>query len=403
MIETCIHPYLTGNVAGIGGTIKESPEDFLVDEIPSYTPCGSGEHCYLTIEKRGITTLEAMSRIAKNLKVSEREIGYAGMKDAVGVTRQTISIQRLAPEKALALELDDVRIISAQHHSNKLKVGHLKGNRFRVVIRGVSGDAADVVPAIMEVLEKRGVPNYFGYQRYGAQGNSHLIGAAMLRRDWHEAVDRLIGEPDAVRDEEWSAAIIAYQQGNPDEALRLFPRYCRSEREVLQRLVGRPGEYEKALSAVHPRLKKLYLSAAQSFLFDQAVARRIGTIDTLMTGDLACKHINGACFLVEDAAVEQGRADAFEISASGPMFGCKMKRPEGEAWELEYEILERTGLDLTLFDVPGGLRMEGERRPLRVPVSELSWNFSGDAVTVEFTLPKGSYATSLLREITKTF
>jgi len=282
-------------------------------------------------------------------------------------------------------------------------VGHLKGNRFRVVIRGVSGDAADVVPAIMEVLGKRGVPNYFGYQRYGVQGNSHLIGAAMLRRDWHEAVDRLIGEPDAVRDGEWSAAILAYQLGNTGEALRLFPRHCRSERDVLQRLIGRPGEYEKALSAVHPRLKKLYLSAAQSFLFDQTVARRIGTIDKLMTGDLAYKHINGACFLVEDAAAEQGRADAFEISASGPMFGCKMKRPEGAAWELEYEILERTGLDPALFDVSGGLRMEGERRPLRVPVSELSWSFSEDAVTVEFTLPKGSYATSLLREITKNF
>lgn len=402
-MEILVNPYLTSEFAGIGGTIKDSSEDFLVDEIPSYTPCGTGEHCYLIIEKRGITTLEAISRIAKNLKVPEREIGYAGMKDAVGITRQTISIQRVTPEKALSLELDDIRIVSAERHSNKLKVGHLKGNRFRVIIRGVSGVAAEVVPAILEVLEKRGVPNYFGYQRYGVQGNSHLIGAAMLRRDWHEAVDRLIGEPDAVRDEEWSAAICAYQQGKHGEALRLFPRHCRSERDVLQRLVSRPGEYEKSFSLIHPRLKKLYLSAVQSFLFDQAVAMRIDTIDKLMTGDLACKHINGACFLVEDAAAEQGRADAFEISASGPMFGCKMKRPEGAVWELEYEILERAGLDLTLFDVPGGLRMEGERRPLRVPAGNISWSVSGDAVTVEFALPKGSYATSLLREITKTF
>ena len=94
-----------------------------------------------------------------------------------------------------------------------------------------------------------------------------------------------------------------------EEALRLFPRHCRSERDVLQRLVSRPGEYEKAFSAVHPRLKKLYLSALQSFLFDQTVAARIDKIDRLMAGDLACKHVNGACFLVEDAAAEQGRAD----------------------------------------------------------------------------------------------
>ncbi len=398
-----MHPYLTAEIPGIGGTIKESPEDFHVEEIPSYLPCGSGEHCYLTIEKSGITTLEAIRRIAATLKIQERDIGYAGMKDAVGITRQTISVQRITPSRALALELDGVKVVSAALHSNKLKLGHLRGNRFRVVIRGVSGAAAQLVPAIIDILGKRGVPNYFGHQRYGAQGNSHLIGAAMLRRDWQGSVDHLIGDPDAVRDGEWSAAISAYRHGDLNEALRLYPRHCRSERDVLQRLVARPGEYEKAFSAIHPRLKKLYLSAVQSFLFDQTVARRIDGIDRLITGDLACKHVNGACFLVEDASAEQGRAAEFEISASGPMFGCKMKRPEGAVRELEGEILEQAGVDLPLFDMPGGLRMEGERRPLRVPPGDLSWSSSGDAVTVEFSLPKGSYATSLLREISKTF
>jgi len=397
------HPYLTSSLPGIGGTIKESADDFLVEEIPSYTPCGSGEHCYLTIEKRGITTLEAISRIARSLKVPERDFGYAGMKDAIGVTRQTLSIQWLAVDKALALQLDDLRILAAVRHTNKLKTGHLKGNRFRIVIRGVSTDAARQLPAILDILAKRGVPNYFGFQRYGAQGNSDLIGAAMLRRDWQGCVDHLIGDPDSVRDEMWSAAIGAYRRCEPDEALRLFPRHCRSERDVLQRLAARPGEYEKAFSAVHPRLKKLYLSAAQSFLFDQAVARRIEHIDELMTGDLACKHINGACFLVEDAAAEQGRAASFEISASGPMFGCKMKQPEEVPLAIETEILEQSGLGLSPFDLPGGLRMEGERRPLRVPAGELSWNVIRDVVTVEFSLPKGSYATSLVRELTKTF
>ncbi len=398
-----MHPYLTADIPGIGGTIKESPEDFIVEEIPSYLPCGSGEHCYLTIEKRGITTLEAIHRIAQGLKVPERDVGYAGMKDAVGITRQTISIQRITSDKALALELDGIRIISALRHSNKLKLGHLKGNRFSVVIRGINDSAVLRLPDILETLGCRGVPNYFGYQRYGAQGNSHLIGAAMLRREWRECVDHLIGEPDAVRDEEWSAAIRAYQQGDPVESLRRFPRHCRSERDVLQRLVARPEEYEKAFSVIHPRLKKMYLSAVQSFLFDRTVALRIDSIDRLMTGDLACKHINGACFLVEDAEAEQGRGATFEISASGPMFGCKMKRPEGAVWEFEREIMEQAGVNLPLFDLPGGLRMEGERRPLRVPAGELGWSVSGDAVTVTFSLPKGSYATSLIREITKTF
>ncbi|MDD2733543.1 MAG: tRNA pseudouridine(13) synthase TruD [Desulfuromonadaceae bacterium] len=403
MIDKLKHPYLTADIPGIGGTIKGSSEDFMVEEIPSYIPCGSGEHCYLTIEKRGISTLEAISRIAKILKVPERDIGYAGMKDAVGVTRQTISIQRLTPEKALDLKLDGVKIVAAERHSNKLKLGHLKGNSFCIVIRGVSDSAAELVPPILDMLGTRGVPNYFGYQRYGVQGNSHLIGAAMLRQEWRECVDWLMGEPDSVRDQEWSDAISAYRRGDLHDALRLFPRHCRSERDVLQRLVSRPGEYEKAFSAVHPRLKKLYLSATQSFLFDQTVALRIGRLDEIIAGDLACKHANGACFLVEDALVEQERAAVFEISATGPMFGSKMKMPEGAVQETEYEILAQSGLTLNLFDLQGGLRMEGERRPLRVPVEDFSCSVSGDVATVKFSLPKGSYATSLVREITKTF
>jgi tRNA pseudouridine13 synthase len=396
-------PYLTAALPGCGGTIKESPDDFIVEEIPSYLPCGSGEHCYLTIEKRSITTLEAIRRIAGCLKISEREVGYAGMKDAVGVTRQTISLQRITPEKALALEIDGVKMVSAERHTNKLKLGHLKGNRFRIVIRGVSDSAPERLPLILEILRRRGVPNYFGLQRYGAQGNSHLIGAAMVRRKWHECVDHLIGDPDAVRDDAWSAAINAYRQGDIHQVLSLFPRHCRSERDVLQRLASRPGEYEKAFSSVHPRLKKLYLSALQSFLFDQVVARRINHLDEILAGDLACKHVNGACFLVEDAAVEQERSDAFEISPSGPMFGCSMKMAEGVVREREQDILEQAGLTLQLFDMPGGLRMEGERRALRVPPGDITWSVTGENATLEFTLPKGSYATSLLREIIRNF
>lgn len=398
-----IHPYLTAAIHGCGGTIKDTPDDFLVEEISAYPPCGSGEHCYLTIEKRGITTLEAIRRIAQSLKVPERDVGYAGMKDAVGVTRQTISLQRVSPEKACDLDLDGVKVVSASMHTNKLKLGHLKGNRFRIAVRGVSVDAARSVPGILELLVRRGVPNYFGFQRYGAQGNSHLIGAAMLRRDWQAAVDCLIGEPDAVRDEQWRSAIAAYRQGHPELALQLFPRHCRSERDLLQRLVSRPGAFERSFSAIHPRLKKLYLSAYQSFLFDQVVARRIEHVDELMDGDLACKHVNGACFLVENAAAELERVRSFEISASGPIFGCRMKQPENGPLQMELSILENERIRPGDFNLPGGLRMEGERRPLRVPLSEPSWQLEGDCLRLEFSLPRGSYATSVLREITKRY
>lgn len=396
-------PYLTGEVAGTGGVIKESPEDFLVEEIPSYLPSGTGEHVYLTIEKRGMTTLEAIRRVARELRTPERDIGYAGMKDSVGVTRQTISLQRIRPEDILGRDLDGVRVIAATRHGNKLRLGHLKGNRFRIVVRGVAADAAASASAVIAILAERGVPNWFGFQRYGVQGNSHLIGAAMLQRDWQGAVDRLMGDPEAVRDDQWRAAIAAYQCGDLAGALRMMPRHCRSERDVLQRLAGRPDAWEKAFGAVHPRLRKLYLSAYQSYLFDKVVAFRLAEIDSLLPGDLAWKHVNGACFLVEDLSVELPRAALFEISASGPMFGTKMTMPAGVELELEQQILSLQEIRPEDFDLGSGLRMEGERRPLRVPLGDPLLRVEQGSLVLEFSLPKGSYATSVVREITKTF
>jgi len=395
--------YLTADIPGSGGVIKESPEDFLVEEIPAYEPCGSGEHLYLTIEKRGMTTLEALRRVAKELAIPERDIGYAGMKDSVGVTRQTLSLQRIRPEDVVGRDLDGVRVISATRHGNKLKLGHLKGNRFRIAVRGVAAGAASSASAVLALLGKRGVPNWFGFQRYGAQGNSHLIGAALVRRDWRGAVNSLIGDPDAVRDQEWRAAIAAYRQDDLAGALALMPRHCRSERDVLQRLVARPDAWEKAFGAVHPRLKKLYLSAYQSSLFDRVVEQRLGELDLIKQGDLAWKHANGACFLVEDPYAEQERARQFEISATGPMFGTRMKQAGGAVREAEERILEDEGVAAESFDLGHGLRMEGERRPLRVPLGDPLLALDGDSLLVEFSLPKGSYATSVIREITKMF
>lgn len=398
-----MHPYLTADIPGTGGVIKESPDDFIVNEIPAYEPSGSGEHLYLTFEKRGITTLEVIRRIAGRLRVSDRDVGYAGMKDAVGVTRQTISLQGTRPEEALSLQLEGITICSAIRHTNKLKPGHLKGNCFQITVRGVARTAEQTAATILEVLQRRGVPNYFGYQRYGAQGNTHLVGAALLRRDWHKAVDCLIGEPDAVRDAEWRDAILAYRQGDLTEALRRMPRHCRTEREILQRLAARPGAWEKAFSAIHPRLKKLYLSAFQSYLFDKVVEQRLATLDRVMEGDLAWKHVNGACFLVEAVEAEAPRAACFEISASGPMFGSRMKHPAGAVLAMEQRVLEDEGISCDAFDLGSGLRMEGERRPLRVPLGDATCLLEGDTLQLGFSLPRGSYATSVLREIIKTF
>ena len=394
--------YLTAEVPGTGGAIKGAPEDFVVEEIAAYQPSGQGEHCYAQIEKRGIATLEALRRLSKALGVQERDFGYAGMKDAVGVTRQTVSIPRVAPETVLALEIPGIKVLSAVLHGNKLRLGHLKGNRFRIRVRDVVPGAVAHAEAALAILERRGVPNRFGVQRYGIQGNSHTIGAALLRRDFKGAVDTLIGDPAAVTDERWRLAIEAYRRGELEESLALFPGHLRGERELLGRLVQRPDAFEKAFNSVQPRMKRLYLSAFQSSLFDQVLEERLDRLEEIGTGDIAFKHENGACFLVQDAAAEAARARAFEISATGPMFGCTMMEPQGEQGELERGILAAQGLTPESFNLSGGLRMEGERRPLRVPLTGSSVQGEAGDLLLEFSLPRGSYATCVMSEIMKT-
>ncbi len=394
--------YLTAQLPGTGGLFKEADEDFLVAEIPAYLPCGEGEHLYVEIEKRGITTPEALRRLSRALEIPERDIGYAGMKDSRGVTRQSFSLPRIRPEAALGLELPGIRILSALRHKNKLKLGHLRGNRFKVRLRDVEEGGGEHALAVLRVLEERGVPNYFGSQRYGGQGNSHLIGRALLQQEFKEVVDRLMGDPAAITDQRWQEAVAAYRRGEYQESARLFPGFCRTERDVVQRLVSRPDSFEQAFNAVNPRLKKLYLSALQSWLFDRLLDERLPAFDRVEEGDLAFRHDNGACFLVTDAAAEADRASRLEISPTGPLFGCKMTLPAGEVLLREERLLADEGLTLERFDLPGGLRMEGERRPFRIPLGEPELEKEGSDLLLSFSLPKGSYATTVLGEVMKT-
>jgi len=133
--------YLTAHLPGVGGLIKEAPEDFQVTEIPLYQPSGEGEHIYAEIEKKGVTTLEAICRISRGLGIQERDVGYAGMKDARGITRQTLSLPRVDPDTLWSLSLPGIRVLSVTRHRNKLKTGHLAGNVFTIRIRDVDSSA----------------------------------------------------------------------------------------------------------------------------------------------------------------------------------------------------------------------------------------------------------------------
>jgi tRNA pseudouridine13 synthase len=396
-----MNDYLTAQFPGTGGVIKEAPEDFLVEEIPLYSPCGEGEHLYVEVEKQGLTTFDLLSRLARTLGVRERELGYAGLKDARATTRQTVSIPGVKPDQVLGLELEGVRILSARLHRNKLRPGHLAGNRFTIRIRQVREGSLDEARDVLHVLQNVGVPNRFGSQRYGSLGNSHLIGGALLRQNFEEAARQIVGDPSMISNERWRTGAERFAAGDLEGALAALPARYRDERRMIQALIE--GRSARAAVLGMPRkLLRLYLSAYQSQLFDRMVTMRLSTLDILWAGDLAWKHDNGACFFVEDPAFEQPRADRFEISPSGPLFGYKTTLARGQAGLLEESLLDKEKLRLKDFRLEDGLGMEGERRPLRVPLNGVDVTVDGADLVLAFSLPKGSYATSVLREIMKT-
>lgn len=336
-------PYLTAEIPGIGGRMRTSPEDFQVTERPLYLPCGEGEHLYLTVTKRGLSTPDLVRRLSSVLGIKTQAIGVAGLKDARAVTTQLLSLQGVSADHVARLKLDEqiLAIAVLGRHRNRLRTGHHAGNRFRLVIRDIADHAADAVPAVLERLVRRGVPNYFGPQRQGKKGENYQTGLALL----HDSRRR---------------------------------------------------------NAMSRASRMWYLNSYQSFLFNRLLAKRIATIDRLFTGDWAMKLDNGACFQVEDAEKERPRADRFEISPTGILFGSRVSWAAGEPGRIEEAVVAEAGTTKDLLVAAAkecGFR--GERRALRVPLAELEWTLTDHVLTLSFALPPGAYATSVLRELMK--
>lgn len=336
-------PYLTASILGIGGRMRELPEDFQVEERPLYLPCGEGEHLYITVTKRLLSTPDLVRKLSSTLGVKAQGIGTAGLKDARAVTTQMISLHGVNPEQMARVKPDE-QILGIEilgRHRNRLRPGHHAGNRFRLVIRGVADHARETVPAVLSELVRRGVPNYFGPQRQGRSGENYRLGAVLL-----------------------------------DDA-------------------GRRAKMSRAK-------RMWYLNTFQSYLFNKILARRIDQIDRVLAGDWAMKMGNGACFLVEDVAQEQPRAERFEISPTGILFGSRVSWASGFPGEIERAVADEEGTTPeSLIQAAKACGIRGERRSLRVQLVDLDWSLNGSVLTISFALPPGAYATSVLREMMK--
>ena len=399
-------PYLTPDLPGTGGLLRVRPEDFVVDEIPAYAASGDGEHLIIRIRKTGMSTFQAIDRIARVAKVNPRDIGFAGLKDTQAVTRQYLTLPHGASvETVQAIASPGLSVESVDRHHNKLRPGHLKGNRFEIKVREVEPGLIERAKPIVDQLVARGLPNYFGEQRFGRRGDNDLLGAALLRGDADGLLRLLIGAPkNDVDPSNIFEARRFFERGDLKAAMHKWPRSSGMERRILARF-QKTNNAAQSVRLVEPKLRRLWLSALQSRVFNEVVAARIGSIGTVLPGDLAMLHEKGACFSVEDASADQARADVFEISATGPMLGYRMTLPTGEPLAIEQSVFDRFGLTREDFKRPDRDQAKGDRRALRVPVREAAIESGSDAhggyLSVHFTLPAGSFGTVVLREIMK--
>jgi tRNA pseudouridine13 synthase len=396
-------PYLTDPQLSICAQFKTAPEDFQVEEVPLYTPCGSGEHLYIFIEKVNLSTDQVILQLSQHLGIRARDIGCAGKKDRVGITRQWISLPRTDKKKVESLTIPGVRILDAAYHRNKLRPGHLAGNRFQITLREAADPYAEkTATAIFSELEQKGVPNYYGPQRFGNRGDNAVLGAAILTGNWKQLFDRLLGSPSRNDTPQIREARNAYEAGKWSHALTKWPKQEYLPRTALRLLIEADGDFHKAGKMFPRNMSKFFLNALQSYWFNATLARRIPHLHEIWTGDLAYLHRNGAVFLVDDARKEQPRADAMEISPSGPLWGHKMILPRGKEWELETQVLEETGASPDWVQERMKVwRIRGERRSFRMPIRDIAISFTNGNLTLSFQLPPGGYATAVLRELLK--
>lgn len=409
--------YLTHDIPGIGGQLKSRPEDFLVEEIPLYNPDGEGEHIYLFVEKRELTTLQLRDALSRHFKVKRHAIGHAGLKDKHAITRQVISIHTpgKTPEDFPSFVHDRASVLWADLHANKLKRGHLSGNRFSIKVRGVDPLTVRHAKAALDRLAKHGCPNRIGEQRFGFLMNNHLVGRAMILGDAQQAID-LILSPKAGAPKGSVDSRQAYADGRFRDAFELMPKVFKIERNLL-RALSNEHPPTKAMRAIDPTAAGFFISSFQSAVYNRVLNDRIeaGTMDRLVVGDLAFVMKNRSTFEITKEELEKAdsklasRVEGFELSPSGPMWGTTMARASGAVGELELGALNDVGVevgDLEACESSGGYPMiGGDRRPMRMavidPEIEGGIDEHGAYIRCGFELGRGSFATTVMDEVMK--
>lgn len=374
--------YFTTDTLGIGGRLRCYCEDFLVEELPKAFPsCKEGDYVHFTLEKRNWETIAAVKSIAKSLGVSSNRFGYAGNKDKRALTRQRVAVWGVRPDRLKEVRIEGIRVSDLVVSDSRLHLGDLEGNRFRIVVRNpdLTIDRFDeTLRGTCEQINANGVPNYYGYQRFGTiRPNTHLVGKKLVLGDVEGAVMSYLGSPCTTEkeDAEYARHYVDQTRDYPG-ALRLYPKRLGYERAMLDHLTKNHSDYVGAIRRLPKRLGRLLVQAYQSYLFNRILST------------------------ITETGLEIGNSFL-------PLIGFRTDVDDSPEREIVRTLLDCEGVtprDFYIRTIPE-LSSEGTIRKASVEVSPhftVQRNSEHREVTFEFSLPAGSYATIVLREFMKT-
>jgi tRNA pseudouridine13 synthase len=385
----------------LGFRFRGQPEDFVVEELPAFEPSGSGQHLWLWIEKRNLTTHAAIERLCRHAGLPVASAGHAGLKDKRAIARQALTLDGARTEQFAGFLDPDLQVLRCAPHAKKLRPGQSRGNRFVLRLRGFNASAVEALAQRFWALESRGLENRFGSQRLGLGGRHAEVGLAWWRGDFEAALDWLLARPDPREQGLLQEARCQAQAGAWQAAAAAFPRAYAAEAKACRVRAVEPHRPQAALACLPGPTKRLLLEAAQAELFNRWLERRGPDLSRLLRGDVCQRTGSRGPFVARDLDVEQQRSSAFEISAAGPLFGQELFPAEFDAAELETALLNAAGLSWERLSAGPAARLPGDRRVCRIRPTDLAFtppqtDGLGAFLTIGFALPPGSFATALL-------
>ncbi|MDI9644991.1 MAG: tRNA pseudouridine(13) synthase TruD [Candidatus Verstraetearchaeota archaeon] len=403
----------------LAGRLRQTPEDFVVEEISPEGELvnldlealdrGSGGFTLAVLSKRSRDLMPVISLLEKRLGA---RVGYAGIKDRVALTSQLISVGRDPSSWDPPTDIPGVKIKVVGQSRYPVVPGDLLGNRFTITARSIPPGSATE----RALSPPDWIPNYFGHQRFGtSRPNTHRVGRLLLKGDFEGAVREFLASPYPSEPEDTRRARIELRETwDLRRALISFPKSLHYERAVIRRLIDRPGDYEGALSALPTELCRLFVNAYQSYLFNLALSHRLETAGPfgVLEGDIVSpldrSNLPSRPLLCTPSNREKLQrwvaSRRAVIMLQVPGWRTRLSGPEGLVYG---HLFEEDGLQQSSFRGVLGLHFEGTLRAAAVSPSGFTvlsrgqdeLNPGAEMVTVRFALPKGSFATLVMREM----